>query len=309
MLSRQQLADNLARFSRRRDAAVHADTSDLEFQLCEFWAEYLRNDLTKAIAATLPTFDADAWWTENTKVARPGMHVERLRLPDNPDEALLVRLDIISSICDPSNKFSILTFGLTFGVHKYSDAASKLLAMIVRPLAEDLTDRIRKLIDMPTPETREITGVPLALLPPEGKTRIFLSHRTPDKAVVLKYYDVLAELGFDPWIDKMDMKSGDVLHREIREGISSSCAAVFFVTERFADERWLRHEVDLAIKRRIELGPNRFSIITLAFGGGSVPGPLTDYLYCNVEDDLSALREVVRSLPICLGPTRWRVAD
>jgi len=45
------------------------------------------------------------------------------------------------------------------------------------------------------------------------QNRIFLSHKNSNKPMVRRFYDVLEELGFAPWLDEEDMLAGDNRHR------------------------------------------------------------------------------------------------
>ena len=47
-------------------------------------------------------------------------------------------------------------------------------------------------------------------------------------------------------------------------------------------------------------------LTTLLFEGGEVPRGLRDYVFVNVKGDADAIRQIVRALPIELGPPRWR---
>ena len=81
---------------------------------------------------------------------------------------------------------------------------------------------------------------------------------------------------------------------------------MFFITENFKDEKYLAAEVDYAIQQKREKG-SKFAIITLRFeGSAGVPDLLTPYVYTDVSNDLDAFRELIRALPIELGPVRWR---
>jgi len=75
--------------------------------------------------------------------------------------------------------------------------------------------------------------------------------------------------------------------------------------QHFSDERWLKREVDHAVNRKVERG-DRFAIITLVFDGAEVPRPLQDMLYVPVQNGVSAVREIVRALPVRVGPALWR---
>jgi len=68
----------------------------------------------------------------------------------------------------------------------------------------------------------------------------------------------------------------------------------------------LASEVDYAViqKRKKE---KKFAIITLRYlNAAEVPGLLTPYIYKDVKNDLEGFYELLRALPIELGPVRWK---
>lgn len=141
------------------------------------------------------------------------------------------------------------------------------------------------------------------------QSRIFLSHKRVNKAMVQRFYDVLNTLGFEPWLDDEDMVAGENLHRGMQAGMHSSCAAVFFITPEFLDEKYLRHEIDLAMREKTERG-DRFSIITLSLANergerGNVPDILRAYIFKEPATELEALREILRALPVRVGKVEW----
>ena len=304
-----EVAKSLAAFKQARDAAVHADGDELEHHLIEFVREVRRNDLCQRVLATLPPFDADSWWTAiaTSDDAKYG-HVATLPLPDSPDEKLAAFWDLVSSMGSGDSKLlSIAGFSQLFGAYKSSEVASKAVSLVVRPFAEALTERLREYAGMASPNLRELAGLPLAAIPPQDQTRIFMSHRSVDKGIVRPYREVLDELGYQPWMDEHDMPAGSTLHRALTAGMDASCAVVFFITPNFEDERWLAREIDQAISRKVNEG-DKFAIITLVFGAAEVPRPLREYVWANVNGEADALRQIVRALPIEMGPPRWRAS-
>lgn len=134
--------------------------------------------------------------------------------------------------------------------------------------------------------------------------KIFLSHKGIDKEIVRNYKNTLELLGFDPWLDEDAMHAGVELERGIKQGFNESCAAIFFVTPNFVDEDYLGTEVNYAIaEKRKKKG--QFSIITLVFEAngrkGNVPELLESYVWKEPKNDLEALREIIKALPLKLG--------
>ena len=84
---------------------------------------------------------------------------------------------------------------------------------------------------------------------------------------------------------------------------------MFFVTPAFRDEAYLATEVDYAIRQKREKG-DRFSIVTLVFVDGSkkglVPDLLKQFVWKEPASKLEAFREIVRAIPIAVGPIQWK---
>jgi hypothetical protein len=138
---------------------------------------------------------------------------------------------------------------------------------------------------------------------------IFLSHKGADKPVVREFKQTLELLGFRPWLDEDAMPAGTNLHRGILEGFENSCAAIFFITENFEDEKFLATEVDYAITQEQKKGKH-FAIITLVLNGGTarekVPDLLRRYVWKEPTGHLDALREILRALPVQVGAVNWK---
>jgi hypothetical protein len=139
--------------------------------------------------------------------------------------------------------------------------------------------------------------------------KIFLSHKGCDKPLIRQFGNALRTMGFDPWLDEDALVAGENLERGLLRGFKDSCAAVFFVTPNFEDERFLASEVDYAIAEKREKG-DRFAIITIVLRddgqGGQVPELLKRYVWKEPETPLEALDEILRALPIELGKPEWK---
>ncbi|WP_242927367.1 toll/interleukin-1 receptor domain-containing protein [Pontibacter vulgaris] len=139
--------------------------------------------------------------------------------------------------------------------------------------------------------------------------KIFLSHKGADKPLVREFKKTLEFLGFDPWLDEDAMHAGAELERSLLKGFNDSCAAVFFVTPNYKDENYLASEIDYAIQEKRKKG-ERFAIITLVLGEGDkkglVPDLLHRYVWKEPQNDLEALREVLKALPVRVGDVYWK---
>ena len=88
--------------------------------------------------------------------------------------------------------------------------------------------------------------------------------------------------------------------RELLRGFQESCAAVFFITENFTDEKYLATEIEMREieKRKKE---KKFAIITLRYpSAAAVPVSPRAELCLNkdVTNDLEGFNAVVTALPI-----------
>ena len=140
--------------------------------------------------------------------------------------------------------------------------------------------------------------------------KIFLSHKTSDKTLVLDFKKTLDLLGYETWLDDEAMPAGDEPERAMLQGMRESCAVVFFITPSFKDEGYLRNEINLAVREKRNKG-DKFAIITLLLrsdGGETapIPGLLETYVWKKPETKLEALREIIRALPVSPGDVEWR---
>lgn len=138
---------------------------------------------------------------------------------------------------------------------------------------------------------------------------IFLSHKSSDKYLVREVAKTLREIGLSAWIDEDKMVAGTKLERGIKCGFEDSCAAVFFITENFADQGYLETEIDYAIQEKRSKG-DRFQIITLRLPKPDgtypeVPSLLSPYVYKDVSH-ITIIRTILEALPI--GPVKvdWK---
>jgi hypothetical protein len=300
-MEKDKITQSLRVFRERRDDLLHEDSSTFDLNVQRFLEFCEQDELIKPIIESIEKnrqIDGEAWWQRVASSER------EISFPSNIDDDMALRLAILRSLA--KNPRHIYSFSFAIGKSKGKEGIDAFRSAVIRPFVNELTQRVSKSADIATPEERALQAVPLSRIPSAKETRIFLSHKSVDKPIVLRYYNALKELGFDPWLDQPDMPAGTNLERGILDGFEKSCAAVFFITENFKDESYLATEVDYAVtqKRQKE---KKFTIITLRYPNASpVPGLLTPYIYKNVENDLEGFHEVIRALPIELGPMRWK---
>jgi hypothetical protein len=148
----------------------------------------------------------------------------------------------------------------------------------------------------------------------ERNRRVFLSHKGVDKPFVERVFRLLSLLGFDPWLDQHALNAGAELDRAILQGFKDSCAVVYFITPNFVDDAFLRDEINYAKEQKRQKG-DRFAIISLEMTDpngkarrkkGEVPDLLRPYVWKSPTSELEAVIEILKALPITVGPVDWR---
>lgn len=300
-LSEKEVTRSLRQFKSRRDELLHEDVAAFKHHLGRFVEHCRKDTLVQGILAPLEEKfepDADAWW--ETFYEKRG----EIELPSSSDAELVLRYHIIASVVEDRQK--LFRFGSMNGRGKSDERSELFRSVMIRPFAEELSHRLGEAADLASPEARDVQAVPLSRIPGQNETRIFLSHKSVDKPLVRRYHRALKEVGCDPWLDDPDMPAGTNLERGIHAGFEDSCAAVFFITENFEDEKYLASEVDYARIQKRKKG-DKFAIITLRYADQTeVPGLLEPFTWKNVSNDLEGLYELLRALPVETGPVRWK---
>ena len=304
-LTKDLLSKSLRDFKSRRDSLLHSETNVLEHHLDRF-IQFIENDfLAKQVMESLDVRDVDTkdWWASVRKSRG------KLSFPSVPDEELSLRYALIQEISQNSHGviYQLSTLAGGFGGGNNDERTNLVLDVIIRPFCEEFGHRIAEVADLASPEARELQAVPMNRIPTANETRIFLSHKTVDKQpLVRRYCKALEALGYEPWLDEDAMPAGSEVERGILDGFKKSCAAVFFITENFSDERYLAAEINYAIMQKRQKD-KKFSIITLRYSTDlEIPELLTPYVFRDVDNDLDGLYEIVRALPVELGPMRWK---
>jgi hypothetical protein len=300
-LSKDEITKSLRLFKSRRDDLLHEDAAAFDHHLNRF-VEFCRTDalVQQVLLASRGKDEPDVeqWWTAAEQ------RESKLDFPVNPDEELILRFGILESVLQNSNH--LYRIGRMRGLRKTGDFVDLFRTVVIRPFAEELSHRLGEAADLASPDARAAQAVPLNRIPTAKEVKIFLSHKSVDKPMVYRYYRALKEIGFDPWLDESQLAAGAHLEREVLRGFEESCAAVFFITENFKDEKYLAAEVDYAVMQKRNK-QKKFAIITLRYSNAApVPGLLTPYIYKDIENDLEGFSELVRALPIEAGPIRWK---
>ncbi len=300
--TKDEIETSLRTFKSRRDNVLHEDTAAFNHHLERFLEFCSADPLIQTVLAPFEArtvSDLKKWWADATMYRNP-----QLSFPSVADDEFALRYQLIKSAqTDPHR---ILRLGLAHGKTKAGEPEELFRTLIVRQFAEELSVRLGEAANLATPEARAVQAVPLNRIPSPKEAKIFLSHKSIDKPLVQRYYQALRTIGFDPWLDEPNMPAGSNLERELVRGFEGSCAAVFFITANFRDEKYLAAEIDYAIAQK-RSKDKKFAIITLRYADACpVPSLLTPYVYKDISNDLDGFYVLVKALPIELGPIRWK---
>jgi hypothetical protein len=300
-LSTNDVSASLRAFKMRRDDLLHDDTATFDHNFERFIAFCRSDPLARKVLGPIEsksTVDLDAWWTNATQ------HQPKITIPVDPDEELSLRYRLQQSVEADGNR--IFQLGIAHNAEELDGWIDLFRTLIIRLFAEELSRRLGEAADLATPEARALQAVPLVRIPSNREVKVFLSHKSIDKPVVYRYYHALKTLGFDPWLDETAMSAGANLEREVLRGFEESCAAVFFLTASYKDEKYLAAEVDYAIMQKRKKD-KKFAIVNLRYpDAAAVPPLLTPFIYKDVANDLEGFDTVLKGLPIELGPVRWK---
>jgi hypothetical protein len=306
-LDKDTIIRSTTSFKERSNAVLHDDVDDLEHNLKRLVKLCENDPLIQSILR--PVFEthvinSEQWWNNLTNGPWYRQGSSSWEFPDDADEEFALRYCLLKDIS--SRELPFLGLYLDMGASNVADAKKTFVSVIARPFLNELTNRISGAANIPSSEYRALRAVPPERIPGEKETRIFLSHKTIDKQRVMRYYNALKELGYNPWLDEPEMPAGTNPDRSIKKGFQESCAAVFFVTENFVDERFLADEINNAKAEERKKG-NKFKIIVLLFSDDVVvPELFETYTYKHVRNDLDGLYEIIRALPIELGAVQWK---
>lgn len=299
--TKDEVFDSLRAFKTLRDNLLHEDANTFDHYFGRF-LELCRTDpLIQSVLGAVEhksVADMDAWWMDATG------QEPRVKIPSNRDEELSLRWRVLQSV--GANPDLIFQIGVAHNAENLDGWVDLFRTLIVRPFADELSQRLAKAVDLATPDAQVLQAVPLSRIPSPREIKIFLSHKSADKPLVYRYFYALRTVGFDPWLDESNMPAGANLERELLRGFEESCAAVFFITDNFKDDKYLAAEVDYAIMQKRKKD-KKFAIVTLRYANAAaIPALLKPYIYKEVANDLEGFDALVKALPIELGPVRWK---
>ncbi|WP_343714022.1 toll/interleukin-1 receptor domain-containing protein [Inquilinus sp.] len=116
-----------------------------------------------------------------------------------------------------------------------------------------------------------------------NKPHIFSSHSSKDKPIVRKIVHDLKNLGFNCWLDEIDIAPGDSIVEKIQEGIEKSSYLVLFLSKNSVESEWVKREWNSRLSEQIE--QKKVKIIPALLEDCKIPYLLRDIKYCDFRED------------------------
>ena len=122
-----------------------------------------------------------------------------------------------------------------------------------------------------------------APLPPGKRYHLFISYRSVNRAWVLKFYDVLKSLGYEPFLDQYALSAATLLASSLSDGLGQSQSAVMIWSSSFEDSEWCRREFN-ALEAK-EIAGTGFRYVIAKVDGAPLPDLATGKLYIDFSAD------------------------
>jgi hypothetical protein len=122
-------------------------------------------------------------------------------------------------------------------------------------------------------------------MPCSKKFDVFLSHHSSDKPWVIKLKDELEARGLRVWLDKDQIRPGDLFAKSIEQGLQSSRTIVFVVTANSMKSKWVEEEY----YRALNLSKSKrqpAQLIPVIYQMASLPGFLASRNWVDFRNEL-----------------------
>lgn len=126
--------------------------------------------------------------------------------------------------------------------------------------------------------------------------KVFLSHRTPDKDLVVAVGEYLRRLGHDVWLDTWCISLGDSIVERINHGLSRQNVILLFCSAHDPLAPWISREWMSSLARK--LSGQELDIIPILLAGGRLPAILADISYVSITsaDDMAAMCTIAQAI-------------
>lgn len=125
--------------------------------------------------------------------------------------------------------------------------------------------------------------------------RIFLSHSSYDKSIVVSIAMDLKEKGFNPWIDCFDILPGESIIEKINQGLDDAEFLLLFLSKNSVRSNWVLKEWETMLWD--EIYNNKIKIIPIKLDDCEVPKILKTKKYIDFSNDYNTgFYEIVNTI-------------
>jgi len=129
-------------------------------------------------------------------------------------------------------------------------------------------------------------------MPPKKKFDVFLSHNSKDKPWVIKLKGSLETLDIKVWLDKDEIRPGDLFAKALERGIEESKAVALVISPESMASGWVEAEYYRALSLATN---NQLQLIPVLYKKAQIPGFLSDRSWVDFGNE-SEYDEKVRTL-------------
>jgi hypothetical protein len=129
-------------------------------------------------------------------------------------------------------------------------------------------------------------------MPPRKKFDVFLSHNSRDKPWVIRLKSSLETLGIKVWLDKDEIRPGDLFAKALEKGIEESKAVALVISPESMQSGWVENEYYSALRLATR---GQLQLIPVLYRQAEIPGFLSDRHWVDFSNEI-AYDEKVREL-------------
>lgn len=129
----------------------------------------------------------------------------------------------------------------------------------------------------------------------EKNKKVFLSHSSYDKSIVISVALDLKERGINTWLDAFDILPGESIMSKINDGLEECSYALLFLSKYSVKSNWVTKEWETMLWDEINLG--KIKVIPIKLEECEIPKILQSKKYIDLSENYSeGLNRIIQTL-------------